>query len=191
MFAAVRNLTILFSVAALACAQTPAGTSHAGGFDNPWEIAPVLQEISAHASRLLPLLDKVDVKSWVEKGASDTYIAQLQSSREQANALATEAKALAANPERLSAALQVFFRMQGLETMLNSLNEGVRNYQNPAAAQALAAFAAQNGANRERFQQYIVNLAAEREQDLQVMDREAQRCREMITQPPPKAGRKK
>ena len=68
--------------------------------------------------------------------------------------------------------------------MLNSLEEGVRKYQSPAEASALASLEAENGANRDRFQKYIVNLAAEREQDLAVMDREAQRCRGILTQTP-------
>ena len=181
----------VFACAGAIYAQTPPAGSPPAGLEANWEIAPVLQEIAAHADRLLPLLDKIDAHSWVEKGASDTYVAQLQSSKEQAKAVAAEAKALAANPERLSASLQVLFRVQGLESMLVSLGEAIRKYQTTADAQALASVSAQNGANRERLQRYVVNLAAEREQDLQVMDREAQRCRGIVTQTPPQSGRKR
>src|SRR5437899_8470831 len=132
------------------------------------------------------MLEKMDPNVWVEKGASETYVAQLQSARDQAGALGSEARELAAKPERLSVALQLLFRIQGLETMLGSLGEAIRKYQSPADAQTLAALTAQNGANRERLQRYVVNLAAEREQELQVMDREAQRCRGILTQVPPK-----
>ncbi len=189
MHSALRGLVFLAGAAAL-CAQDAARTQSAG-LETDWEIAPVLKEIGAHASRLLPLLDKIDVKSWVEKGASDTYVAQLQSSKEQAAAIARDASALAANPERLSAGLALFFRIESLETMLNSLREGMRNYQGPAQAQVLAKLQAENGANRERLQTYIVNLAAQREQEFRVMDSEAQRCRGLLTQAPPKAGRKR
>ena len=137
------------------------------------------------------MLDNVDARSWVARGASDTYLAQLQSSKDQARALADGAKTLARHPEQLSASLEIYFRIQGLETMLGSLAEGIRKYQTPAAAQALIALAAQNGANRDRLQKYVVNLAAERERDLQVMDREAQRCRGILTEPPPKTGKKR
>jgi hypothetical protein len=156
-----------------------------------WEIAPVLQEIAAHAGRLLPQLDKVDAHAWVAKGASDTYLAQLQSCKDQARALAADARTLSANPEHLSAILEVLFRIQGLDTMLASLEEGMRRYQGPSAAQQLAGLAAEGGASRDRLQRYVVNLAAEREQELQVMDKEAQRCRGLVTQAPPKTGRKK
>jgi hypothetical protein len=164
------------------------------GLLTPWEIAPVLQEIAAHAARLLPALDKLDAKAWVAKGASETYAEQLQSSRDQARALADGARELARNPERLSTSLELFFRMQGLDAMLGSLQEGLRKYQGPAEAQQLAELAAENGVNRDRFQGYIINLAAEREQEMQVMDREAQRCRGIIAAPaaPPRVpGRKK
>src|SRR5215471_10228094 len=87
------------------------GTPKPAGLENDWDIATVLQEISAHAARLLPALDRINAQSWIEKGASETYAAQLQSSKDQAKALADGAKLLAKNPERLSPALELFFRM--------------------------------------------------------------------------------
>jgi hypothetical protein len=186
MHTALRAMT-MFACAAALSAQAPA----TAGLETAWEIAPVLQEISAHAGRLLPQLEKLDAQAWVEKGASDTYVAQRNSAREQARALAAEAKALSANPEKLSASLQVLFRLQSLDLMLASLGEGARRYQNARDAQELATLAAQSGAGRDRLQRYIVNLAAEREQDLEVMDREAQRCRGILTQAPPRTPRKK
>jgi hypothetical protein len=190
MMLGLRTVTFLACAAALG-AQDATLSAQSAGLEVDWEIAPVLREIGAHADRLAPMLDKIDVRSWIEKGASDTYAAQLQSSREQAQALAQGARALANRPERLSAALELHFRILSLESMLGSLEEGMRRYQSPAAAQALVSLAAENGANRDRLQRYIVNLAAQREQEYQVMDREAQRCRGMLTQAPPKAGRKK
>ena len=151
----------------------------------------MVQEIGANASRLGPELDKVDAKAWVAKGASDTYTAQLESSKLQARAVGTEAYGLTVNPEKLSIALQVLFRVQGLETMVASLEEAVRRYQSPEDARNLVRLMAEGGANRSRLQQYVVNLAAEREQDLVVMDQEAQRCRALVTQPPPAPRRKK
>jgi hypothetical protein len=156
-----------------------------------------VQEIGANAARLGPELDKVDANAWIAKGASETYVEQLDSCKQQARALADGAKALARNPEKLSASLELFFRMEGLGTMLGSLQEGIRKYQGAKTAQTLAEVYAEGGANRERFRSYIVNLAAEREQQFDVMDREAQRCRgTLMAQPPTKTpanptGRKK
>jgi len=185
------RVVLLVAGAAVAGAQTAPNAGPGSGLENSWEIKPVLEELSAHAGRLEVALDKLNPQAWLEKGASDTYSAQLESSKQQARAVGSEAFALAGNPEKLSAALRVLFRIQGLEAMLGSLEEAVRRYQSPADAQALAQLAAEGGANRDRLQQYVVNLAAAREQDLAVMDKEAQRCRAMVTQTTPAKTRKK
>ena len=189
MYRALRGLT-LWACAAALCCQAQSAPQQPAGLEPDWDIGVILQEMSAHAGRLLPLLDRVDVKAWLEKGASATYAAQLRSSKDQATAFADGARDLARNPEKLSVSLELLFRIQGLETMLGSLEEGTRKYQDPALAQTLASVAAENGANRDRFQNYIVNLAAEREHQFEVMDSEAQRCRGILAAQPP-AGRKK
>ena len=180
----------LFTCAVALSAQAPPQTQ-TPGLETDWDIAVTLREISAHANRLLPMLERIDARTWVEKGASDTYLAQLQSSKVQTRAIAESAKMLADEPQRLSVSLELFFRLEGLENMLTSLQEGMRKYQSPGDAQELARVEAENGASRDRFQRYIVDLASARERDLQVMDREAQRCRAIVTQATPKPGRKK
>lgn len=191
-----RVLVFLVSVALYGQAQQTAPPAQptptaAAGLETSWEIAPVLNEISAHAGRLLTALDRVDARSWVNKGASETYLEQLQSSKQQSQALVDGAKALARNPENLAAGLVVFFRIQALEAMVGSLEEGLRRYQSADEASRLASLAAENGANRDRFQNYLINLAADEQQRLQVMDQEAQRCRAMVATPPARTVKKK
>ena len=181
MSATLRSLAIL-AIGAAAWAQAQPAPQPAGML-NPWEIAPVLEEISAHGARLAEALAHIDVHRWIERGAPETYLEQWQSSAEQAKALADTAGALARHPEKLSAGLDVLFRIQALETMTGSLAAAMRKYQTPADAAALTALAAENGANRSRLERYLVNLAADREQQLQVMDSEAQRCRASLTEP--------
>jgi hypothetical protein len=193
MYRALRGLT-LWACAAALYGQAQPTQQQPAGLEPDWDIGVILQEMSAHAGRLLPVLDRIDVKAWLKKGASETYAAQLQSGKDQAKAFADGARELARNPERLSASLELLFRIQGLETMLGSLEEGIRKYQDPALAETLASLAAENGVNRDRFQKYIVDLAGEREQQFQVMDREAQRCRGILTVQPaasPHSGGKK
>lgn len=148
-------------------------------------MAVVLQEIAAQTGRVMPALNQLDAPAWVAKGASETYAEQLESSKQQVRALSDEAAAMARTPEKLSGALQLFFRMQGLETMLTSLEEAARKYQSTQAAQTVAQLFAEGGTNRERLRSYIVTLAAEREHQFEVMDREAQRCRATLMAPPP------
>jgi hypothetical protein len=172
----------------------PEVTKPQAGLETGWEIAPALQETSAHAARLLGALSRINAEAWVANGASETYVAQLQSSKEQARAITDGAKALARNPERLSALIELLIRIQSLDNMVGSLAEGTRKYQGRLAdAQALVSLASENDANRDRLQQYTVSLARDREEEFKVMDQEAQRCRGIVTAPakPARSGRKK
>lgn len=169
----------------LLCAiLAPALSQQQRGVAPEWDIRKVLEEISAHAGRLLSVLEQIDPQSWVGKGASETYVSQWNSAKLQAKALSSAARELSKQPEKLPAALEALFRMQAVESMLASLGEGIRKYQNPALADLLAGVAAENGANRVRFQQYIVDLATEKEQEFRIMDQEAQRCRGLLSRPP-------
>jgi hypothetical protein len=161
------------------------------GVESAWDITSTLQGISAHAKRLLPLLNEIDPQPWVAKGAPEAYVGQLKSAKTQAETVALTAQELAKDPEKLSASLQVFFRMQALENVLTSLVDGIRRYHNPAMADLLQSILAENGAGRERFQQYIIEMAANRENEFAIMDKEAQRCRDvLVKQPPPRTQRK-
>ena len=164
------------------------------GMEPDWDIRPVLKEISAHAGRLLPIINQADPKAWVAKGAPEAYQTQWASLKAQTQALQQDASALSQNPEKLSDALKVFFRMQAIENMVTSLNQAIRKYQNSAVADQLASVSAENGLNRNRFERYIVDLAADREQQFNIMNDEAQRCRSILIQQPvsrkKKTGRK-
>jgi uncharacterized membrane protein len=63
----------------------------------------------------------------------------------------------------------------------------VRKYQNPALASIMQSVIAENSTNRDRLRQYLQDLATQKEQEFEVADREAQRCRAaMLQQPAPK-----
>lgn len=176
-----------FLCAQVLCAQGQVSV----GLPPDWDAGVIIGEMGNHAARMLPTLNKIDAKAWVAKGASETYAAQLQSAKDQAAAIAADAKTLSRNPEKLSACLEFFFRVEGMEQIVGSLDGAIRKYQSPELADELAAQSAENGTNRNRFQMYIVMLAAQREQECAVMDREAQRCRSVVaTQPPPASTRK-
>jgi hypothetical protein len=189
---AVRGLIVIACAGAFSArTQSPATPQQTAGLESDWEIATVLQALSAHAGKVLPLLDSADTKAWTSKGAPQAYAEQLESSRQQAHALADSAKAVAGNPQTLSAELQVLFREQALETLLGSVAEAMTRYQSPAAAQQLIAVTAESGGDRDRLANYVVNLAAEREKEYQVMDQETQRCRAQMLAPATPAKKKK
>src|SRR5579871_720796 len=141
------------------------------GIEPDWDIRPVLKEIATHADRMMPVLDQLDAKELAKNGAPETYITQLNESKVQTKALATEALALSGQPDKLSADLSTFFRMLSLEKTMLSIEEGIRKYWNPAVADLLNSQMAENGQNRERFQRYILDLASAHEQECAVMDK--------------------
>jgi hypothetical protein len=165
-------LLAVFTAAFCAQAQSP----------QQIEMRQILEDLSAQSKRLIPILEQIDPNVWVTaKGAPDTYIHQWHSSQDQLKALLDDCAALSKDPERLPAALQTFFRVQSLQVMLQSLVDGIRRYQNPALADLLAGVAAEGGTDREKFQQYIMLLATERDQMFGIMDHEAQRCRSILS----------
>jgi hypothetical protein len=150
------------------------------------EVSKTLQAVSGNAERLLPIVAQIKPQEWVAKGAPDTYVKQWKTSQEQCQALIADAQSLSQKPDRLTEVLRVLFRVQFIEVALSSLEEGLKKYQNPALAELLAGTRAENTPNREKLQQYAVELADQREQDLRVADTEAQRCRGQLSQQAPK-----
>jgi hypothetical protein len=161
------------------------------GVQAEWDISQTLDALSAQAKRLRPILDQLTPQQWVSKGAPDTYVKQWKSSQDELGYLVDTAKNLEKQPERLTLALETYFRMQSLELQLRSLADGVRNYQNPAVGDLLIGVLAENSSNRDKLRQYITDLAVTKEQEFKVVDQEAQRCRGVLSRQPVKPATKK
>jgi hypothetical protein len=89
------------------------------------------------------------------------------------------------DPERLTLALDTLFRWERLAVELTSLVDGVRHYQNPAVGDLVVSVLGENSSNRELLKQHITDLAAQKEEEFAVVDKEAQRCRGQVTRPIP------
>ena len=161
------------------------------GVPTDWDIQKLVTAIAEQSARIQPLVEQIRPKEWVAKGASDTYVQQWDSAHAQAQTVKLSADNLVREPQRLSAALDTYFRLQNLEVVLTSLIDGVRKYQNPALAELLQSELVANSASRQQLRQYVVDLAATKEQEFKVMDQEAQRCRESISRQPLAAPPKK
>jgi hypothetical protein len=162
-----------------------AQTAAPPGVATPWDTTPMIASLSAQAARLKPILDQLTPAEWVQKGAPDAYIAQWKGAEDELGFLGDSAKALEKQPERLTLALDTYFRLQSLDLRLHSLVEGVRNYQNPAVGDLLIGVAAENSANRDKLRQYITDLAVTKEQEFEIADKEAQRCRGVLSKQTP------
>jgi hypothetical protein len=170
---------------ALTLLAIPLAAQQPQGIPAEWDIGKVLMAISAHATRLLPIIAQIDPKPWVQKGATDAYLRQAETAKVQAKAVADSAQTLARTPGKLSGAIELTYRIQSLETVLGSLADGMRRYHNPAMADLVMGIVTENGANRDRLQQYVVDLAVEKETECAVADQEAQRCRGFLSRQAP------
>jgi flagellar biosynthesis chaperone FliJ len=176
---------------ALALGQTTNSSQAAAatqGVASEWDARKMIEALGSQAQHLKPIIDQVQPAEWQSQGASGTYVAQWTTAQAQLKYLIASADAFSRQPERLPLGLDAYFRMQAIDTALGSLVEGVRKYQNPALASILQSVIAENSTNRDRLRQYLQDLATQKEQEFEVADREAQRCRAaMLQQPAPKS----
>ncbi len=182
------RLALLALVPLAISAQPPAGLTPA------WEFQKTLDALVAQAKRLTPMIEEIRVKEWQAKGAPSSYSEQHTAVRNQLQYLLQTAQSLKAHPDQMASALETFLRLQSLESLLDSLSQGVRRYQNPALADLLQGVIAENDNNRQLFRSYLVELVSNKEAELKIMNEEAQRCRGALIrqtaapQPRPKAA---
>jgi hypothetical protein len=126
-----------------------------------------------------------------QKGASSVYTTQWQTAHQQLSDVVSTSRLLAQKTESLPLALDEYFRLEALEVTTRSLLEGVTKYGERSTADQLSGLIARNFNARERFRDYIRDLATSQEQDFKAADAEAQRCRAMISKQPAAKGTKK
>src|SRR5205823_7206160 len=110
-FRSISRILLVASVAPL-LAQQP-------GVPTDWDVQKLVVAIAEQSARIQPLVEQVRPKEWVAKGASDAYVQQWDSAHNQAKAVKLSADNLVREPERLSAALDTYFRDRK-STRLNS-----------------------------------------------------------------------
>jgi hypothetical protein len=171
--------TLTFSCGAF-CQQQSANPQSMSDED----VAAIFSRISARAARLAPMLDQLHPNDWIAKGAPDTYLMQWNSIRQQFTAIESDMADLTQHPDRLTDSMQALFRVQATNLALGSLMGGVRRYQNPALADLIESVAAESGADIDHFEQHLVEMATEKDQQFTLVDREAQRCRANLSRQP-------
>lgn len=179
-------------LAALAALAASVANAQTGTYQAPWDVKKLTDALTAETRKLEPLIAQCDPAKWSDTSAGAAYQPQWKSVRDNIEYFSTAAAKWARNPEKLSAALETYFRMEAMERGLNSLMEGIRKYYSPDAANMLQSAMNENFNNREQLKQYLSDLSVAREQEFQVADREAQRCRgDLARQPAPAPSRRK
>ena len=162
------------------------------GLQNSWDVRKTLADLLNESEQLQPLLAKLNPQQWYDqKGAPTTYIVQWQTAHGQLNDVKYATTQLQAKTESLSLAIDLYFRLEALETTTRSLSEGAQRYADRATADKLNSLIARNFNSRERLRDYLRDLTTSTEQNFKIADDEAQRCRaEMSRQPAGKRSRK-
>lgn len=163
----------------------PQAGSQNAGLPPEWALQESLNSLLSATQKLLPLVQEAKPEEWTAKGAPDAYQSQRKSVVDEIGFISRSAGELGAEPERLTLAIETYFRAQSLHALVISFNEGVRRYQDPALADLISGAVTATSAGREKLRDYIVQLAGAKEQQLKVMDQEAQRCRALLAKQPP------
>ncbi|MBV9081745.1 MAG: hypothetical protein JOZ62_03650 [Acidobacteriaceae bacterium] len=164
---------------------TPGLSRTAAGLESPWDVRQIVANVVRENEQLKPLLAGLNPQDWYDKkGAASTYILQWQTAQRQLTDVEWSAKQLSQKTESLSLALDLYFRLEALETSARSLADGDRKYGDRPSADQFAQLIARNFSNRERLRDYLRDLATSVEQNFKIADEEAQRCRGMISKDP-------
>jgi len=152
--------------------------AQAPGIAPDWELKPRVEKIGPEVGRLLPLFLQLQPEKWTAAGASPAYEKQLKDCIEHIGYVQNTSVRFAAQPARLTLAVETLVRMEALLQLSSSVSGAVRRYQNPAVADLLDSEIVAAGASRDWLRQHVSELAAIREKELESAEKEAQRCRE-------------
>lgn len=196
MRSAVCVLTVFATGVAAAGQNNSGAQTTSSGVTAEWDVRAYMAAMAADIRRLEPALNSASPAEWVSKGAPDTYVRQLQSSQASMKNLVAATEKLAREPERLSTAMDAYFQMERMELLVSSLLDGIRKYQSPELADDMTRAFSENMVHRDRLRQHIRDLATTREQEYEIVNQEAQRCRGMLSrqaapEPKPPTRRKK
>ncbi|HMF75721.1 MAG TPA: hypothetical protein VK604_08685 [Bryobacteraceae bacterium] len=176
------SLFLLCLVSFPSRAQSPPAPT---GIPGPWGARQILDDLLKDNEKLTPLLNQMNPQEWAsKKGASDVYFTQWQVAKQQLNDVITTSRLLSQKTESLPLALDDYFRLEALEVTTRSLQEAVLKYGDRSTADQLSGLIARNFGAREKFRDYIRDLATSQEQNFKAADLEAQRCRGMISREP-------
>jgi hypothetical protein len=178
----MRAVVILGTLAACLAAQT-----QTEGVAAEWDVRTNVAALVTDVKKLESLLRRVDAPHWVTRGAPEAYVRQHVAATEALQHLINATERLAREPERLPAAIDVYFELERMELLMNSLRDGIRKWQSGDLADMFTHAMGTNILHRDRLRQHIRDVTAARETEFKIANEEAQRCRGMLTRQTPPA----
>ena len=145
----------------------------------------MIDQLANHVDRYRVTVDKLPVVDWVnQKAASMTYLQQQELVIKESKYLKLVAGRLSATPEKLTLVMDMYFRLQALEGKTAALVEGASKFDKPETAEALQKLVADNSETRVKLRKYMVDLAANKEAEYAIAEREAMRCQAELNRNP-------
>jgi hypothetical protein len=148
-----------------------------------WEVAAIAENLEAQTEQAEQILTGVKPEEWPQAGAA-AYAAQRETLLVELAHLRNSARAMASAPERLPLVVDTFLWIDRTNSMMASMTDGVRRYQNAAVADLLESARGQYSGAGEKLKEYMRQLAVSVDAQMQIAHEEAQRCRtELVTRP--------
>ncbi len=144
-------------------------------------LAAQIPDLATPSNRLQALLQQLKPKDWPE---SAIYVPLLKAALNGNAAIPVSAQSLNAHPDQILDALHLLEQLHAVQESVSVLAVGVSRYQNPALAELLIGLLAEGKPARDAFSQRVFQLVADREEQFQVADHEAQRCRAILSKGP-------
>ena len=168
---------LLFAQAAPPAAQAPAGAPA------DWDMRPRIEKLGQNVGKLKPLFDQIHPGSWTIEGGPEAYQKQQKACSDGLGYAQNAIARWSAQPDKLSLMLETLTRIESVNQQAISLSQGVRKYQNPAVADILDSVLNSLSGDLEWLRSQSLEMSQQREKELEVAQKEAQRCRTQILQP--------
>jgi hypothetical protein len=137
-----------------------------------WDTPQLFTELTKANIKLQPVLRQIHPNEW--KGAPANSQALWESSVHANQALQTEVAAVAKTPDNLAESLRLLEQVR-------DFNESVLQL---SSADLIDGMLTEGKPARDAYVQRVLDLAQQREEQFQVADHEAQRCRELLSKQP-------
>ena len=148
-----------------------------------WEVAAIAENLETQVGQAEQVLSGIKPAEWPQAGAA-AYSAQREALLVELGHLRNSARAMALAPERLPLVVDTFLWIDRTNSMMVSMTDGVRRYQNGAVADLLESARGQYSGAGEKLKEYMQQLAVSVDAQMQIAHEEAQRCRtELVTKP--------
>lgn len=167
-------------------AQNEAADQHAPASHSvptEWEARKTIEKLQNALNGITEAMRGIDQEAWKDSPASGSYLEQFAAAERQIDSAQRASRDLAQRPDQLGTALEIFFRLESLDYLLGAVKEAARKFNPDSQSETFEIKVGESIAVREEYRAYLLDLAKDRDAKLQIFEKEAQRCREIVNTP--------